>query len=725
MRTCKLTNILARKLENSHIKAMKQLMQNHRKLSSKHLLISAILFLLVITSSAVAQDNSRLDISDLDGSGFPIIQLNVIAADGTSVRLGDLTGLSLSENDSPVDEIAMESVAVGTELFILIDANTNIAARDQAGDLTRLEKVRDSIISYASQYMDEGQLDQVTIIVPGDGGAAVLLDQSSFPNAVINEINFYEPDLVDSTPLNEMMLLALEKAAGSHAEGRFQSILLFSDAGLLEQQLDYPTLVDQAKEINIPIFGAILGAAADANEIDNISRLSDPTRGSYLHMVEAASADPIYALIQDHRPQIQIQYRSQAATSGPQTVTIELAGITAEGQYDLELLPPTAELLIDNTQPIRRVFPSADSPLTAAEPTIQPIAAQVMWPDEHPRLLTSATLVVNGVPQLPVIEPPVTPDGLLTLDWDISNLDEGSFGLSIQLVDELNQQSLSDPLPMSVVVEGKAVAPVEPELQPTVAPERSPVVDSESLLENLGIVGIALGVLALLVALVVLIFAISVVRRRRPAAAAASVAQPAVDQQPASYDHESTQVLMPAFAGPSGAIGYLEPLENATDHSDNIPLSAGNIAIGRDPKLVQVKFSHKSVSRLHARILEKGGVYQLYDEGSASGTYINFEQISLQPQRLNDNDDIHFGQVHVRFHVTPGADDHDSTQVMPSPIQPGRPTPQAPAVDDDMSTQPYMPNQPPSPGAGSAPPPPDDDDEDDLSTQPYMPHTPR
>jgi hypothetical protein len=619
----------------------------------------------------------------------------------------------------------MESVAVGTDLFIVIDANTNIAARDQAGDLTRLEKVRDSIISYAGQYMDDGQLDRVTIIVPGDGGTAVLLDQSSFPNAVINEINFYEPDLVDLTPLNEMILLALEKAAGTHAEGRFQSILLFSDAGLLEQQLDYSTLVDQAQEINIPIFGAILGATADANEINNISRLSDPTRGSYVHMAEAASADPFYALIQDHRPQFQIQYRSQASTSGPQTVSIELVGVTAEGQYDLELLPPTATLLIDNTQPIRRVLPSPDSPLTAAEPTIQPIVAQLTWPDEHPRLLSSATLVVNGVPQLPVVEPSVTPDGLLTLDWDISNLDEGSFGLSIQLVDELNQQSLSDPLPMNVVVEGKAVAPVEPELQPTIVPEESPIVDSENVLQSLGIVGIVLGVLALLVAFAVLIFAISVVRRRRPAAAAAAVGQPVVDQQPASFDHEATQVLMPGFAGPSGAIGYLEPLENATDHSDNIPLSEGNIAIGRDPKLVQVKFSHKSVSRLHARILEKGGVYQLYDEGSASGTYINFEQISLQPQTLKDNDDIHFGQVHVRFHVTAGADDHDATQVMPSPVQPGKPTPQAPAVDDDMSTQPYMPNQPPSPGAGLAPPPPDDDDEDDLSTQPYMPHTPR
>ena len=693
------------------------------------LLLLLSLLAMVGLPGAWAQEDSRLQVTGIDTTKFPEVTLTVIATDGGSRRISDLSGLGLTEAGEQIVDVAVGEVEVGTELIFVVDANSTINDRDEAGGLTRYEKVRDSIISYANEYMDEGQVDRVSIIVPSDDGPVLLLDRGVFPNAVINEINFYDPEVSDPTPLNEMMLLALENAAGSHSEGRFQSILLFSDAGQLDQQLDSETLVSQAQELGIPIFGAILGAFAEPNEEANMAMLTDPTRGSYLHLNEAIAADPIYALIRDHRPQYQIQYRSKAATDGPHTVAVELAGVAADNQFELELLPAVSSLAIDNTQPIRRVLPSPDSPLPAAEPGIQPIPVIVSWPDEHPRLLTSTTLVVNGIPQQSITDPTLGPESIITLDWDISNLDEGSYGLSVHLADELGLQSQSESLPMNIIVDGKAVAPAVPEIQPTIAPEEiSAPIDSENMLQSLGVVGIVLGALALLVALAVLIFAISVVRRRRPAAVGAvPVAQPVSAQPADDFGHDATQVLMPAFAGSQGAIGYLEPMENATDHTDNIPISAGNMAIGRDPKLVQIRFSHKSVSRLHARILEKNGVYQLYDEGSASGTYINFEQISLQPQRLKDNDDIHFGQVHVRFHTTAGVDDFDSTQVMPSPMQPGRPAPQAPAaMDDGLSTQPYMPNQPPSPGAGSAAPPmADDDDEDDLSTQPYMPHTPR
>jgi predicted component of type VI protein secretion system len=189
---------------------------------------------------------------------------------------------------------------------------------------------------------------------------------------------------------------------------------------------------------------------------------------------------------------------------------------------------------------------------------------------------------------------------------------------------------------------------------------------------------------------------------------------------------------MPAFAAQAASMAYFEPLENAPEFRGQIEITDSNFTIGRDPKMAQLVFADKSVSRLHARILEENGVYQLYDEGSASGTYINFNQITLKPQVLDDNDDVHFGRVHLRFHVVPVAMDADSTQIMPSPLRPGERAP-APPVEEDLSTQPYMPGlpnaggQPQSPPPQGAPPPPPaaDDDEDDISTQPYMPHSPR
>ena len=695
-------------------------------------LLLSLLFILVLFSlpgrpDAWAQSESRLDVTTADTSDFPTIRIKLIATDGESRRLPNLDGLVLSEDGEPVPDYAVDDTPVGTELIFVIDANKSINDRDEAGGLTRFEKVRDSIIRYASQFMDESQLDQVSIIVPSDDGGVLLLDRAVFPNAVINEINFYQPEPTDPTPINEMLTLALNHASESHGEGRFQTIMLFSDGAQLDQQLDYMALIDKAQAINIPIFSAILGARADDNEIENVRGLVQPTRGSYVHMPEPAEADPIYSLVQTHRPQFQVQYRSQLGSSGPHQVKLELAGATAETEVELELAPPDAELVVDNSRPIRRVVASPDDPLTSAEPAIQPLVIHVTWPDGHPRGLGDVILMVDGTPQPPVTEPILSADGLVILDWDISNLDEGTYELFVKVTDELGLQGQSGVLPMAIVVEGRAEpVPEGSETIPTPEPEEASPEQESGLLQNLGLVGVGFGLLALFGAFVLLVLAVVLVRRRKPSEAPAA---PSAEPPPA-VDHQATQVIMPAFAV-QRANAFFEPLENAPDHRGNIEISSDKMAVGRDPNLAQIVFADKSVSRLHARIMEQNGVYQLYDEGSASGTYINFQQVSLKPQTLSDNDDVHFGRVHLRFHVPLAVDDADSTQVMPSPLRPAGSEP-IDGVEEDLSTQPYMPNQPQSAGRRPPPPqqpgsqpPPDDDDADDISTQPYMPHTPK
>ncbi len=661
----------------------------------------------------------------MDASEFPVIRLRLIATDGENRRVQNLDGLILVEDGASVDAYETSELPVGTEVIFVIDANSTIDDRDEAGGLTRREKVRESIIRYANDFMDQSQLDRVSIVVPGDDGSAtLLLDRAMFPNAVINEINFYETNHASPSPSNEMLQLALDRAAAGREEGRYQAIVLFSDAGELDQQLDYPALIEAAQAINIPIFSAILGARADQNEIDNVTRLAEPTRGGFVHMPEPVDTDPIFAQIQEYKPQHEISYESQIASSGPHELELNLDGAQAVSQFEVVVEPPVTEIIVDNSQPIRRVVPSPDSPLNEAEPATQPIVAQIIWTDGHPRAIVEATLSVNGTAQPASSEPEMSEEGLITLDWDISNLDDGSYQLVVSVVDQLGMQGQGDALTMMVEVDGRAPADVpvdgsESEAQdPEDVPEDSATTD---LAQNAGIAGLAVGLVALVVAVVVLIIVVVLLRRR-----SSTPAEPPPPVPTAAADHESTQVIRPAFAAKPVSNAYLEPLDNAPEHRGTIPIATGNVTIGRDPNLAQIVFTDKSVSRLHARITEERGVFQLYDEGSASGTYINFEQVSLRPQVLKDNDEVHIGQVHLRFHATVAADDSDSTQVMPSPLRP-QTAPQPAPEQEDFSTQPYMPNQPPP--AGQQPPPADDQqsdgDEDDVSTQPYMPHSPR
>jgi hypothetical protein len=75
-----------------------------------------------------------------------------------------------------------------------------------------------------------------------------------------------------------------------------------------------------------------------------------------------------------------------------------------------------------------------------------------------------------------------------------------------------------------------------------------------------------------------------------------------------------------------------------------------NVTIGRDPAAVDIVLDDSSVSRLHARIhgdAREG--YWLHDEGSAGGTYLNFERLGLAPRLLEHGDVIQFGRVMFRF----------------------------------------------------------------------------
>ncbi len=59
------------------------------------------------------------------------------------------------------------------------------------------------------------------------------------------------------------------------------------------------------------------------------------------------------------------------------------------------------------------------------------------------------------------------------------------------------------------------------------------------------------------------------------------------------------------------------------------------------------------VSRRHARIILKNGIYTIEDLGSTNGTYVNRGRrlIPGTPHRLNDGDEIIVGKTFLRFYI--------------------------------------------------------------------------
>ena len=603
------------------------------------------LFLLVIVlvaefGSVAAQSDLQLRLGRPDVSDFPLVRVNVLTADSRSTPLADLSGLRLRESGVPIADFELRTVPAGIDVIFVIDANESILTVDGSSGLTRYENVQASLTRYATRFMNPGGLDRITVVVPDPSyeNGRLLLDNATDPAEVTEAIEGYIPEPAGGTPLAAMMSLAVTHAAQHQREGRFQAVLLFSDAGGLNQQLDYPELVAQAQATNLPVFAAILGGQATVEEIQNVARLAEPTRAFHVPMPAASGADPIYLIWQRQANQPQIEYRSLQTRSGRYPITVNLGQVTASTMLELSIEPPQVSIeLADDV--VRRAGTAVDTPLTELQPRRQPILVALSWPDSLPRQLATVTLLVNGQPIFLPELPAPDADGQIILPWDISNVDSGAYEVVVEVTDVLGLSATSEAAVLTVVIE-RPLPPTPTAIATAAPPLTVTVPDTEAYRDELLLALAALSLVA------IMLFGLRWRGRRRSPADT-----PAEREQAATIAPEPE----PVATGAMPELALLELLEEASGNQKQIRVEGDNVTIGGDESVAQILLSDKSVARLHARIRRRDGAYWLYDEGSASGTFLNHERLGLAPKLLRDQDLVRFGRVALRFHLRPPA----------------------------------------------------------------------
>jgi hypothetical protein len=157
----------------------------------------------------------------------------------------------------------------------------------------------------------------------------------------------------------------------------------------------------------------------------------------------------------------------------------------------------------------------------------------------------------------------------------------------------------------------------------------------------------------------------------------ASSVQSRVSETPIYQPANVTSVGIPSFAE-EAAKDESAPVK--TERSDNKNVHAGLViergaAVGKEFVLVSDETyigrwdadngvfpdvdldaydSEAKVSRRHARIVRKDGVYTIEDLGSTNGTYVNRGRrlIPGTPHRLSDGDEIIVGKTFLRFYIS-------------------------------------------------------------------------
>jgi hypothetical protein len=566
-------------------------------------------------------------ITGIDDSEYPLIKVNLLTinAQGGPVDVG---AASLRENGIPV-AFALAEAPLGVDAVFVIDANETLAVDDAGDGVTRAGKAAAAIGRYAAEFMRPG-LDSVTVIVPdaANENGRFLLKNETDPQAVQEALAGYAPEGSWPTPLQAMLAQAIDHTAG--ADGRYHPILLFTDAGRIHLQLAYDDLITAAQTAETPIFSAILGVRADAEEQFRVNRLAEPTRGAVIHMPQPDAADALFEVWAQQGSQPQLQYQSLQTSSGSYPVTVHLGLLRAAAELDLTLLPPEVTIQPQSLDIVRQGA-AHDTPLAELEPAQQPIPVQISWPDGKPRPLTAVSWEVDGQRQPPPEN--LTPDaaGQILLNWNVANLEAGRYEMVVEAFDELGLAGESGPAIFRIRTERPEPPTPTPQPSPTPTPEITAVLPDAAQAEWLPL--LAVGVAALLILLLL--------RRRRRKTEPEPAAEPDDLPQALPLPEERPSAEAPLYTA------WLEPLGSIPP--EPVQLAQGNVILGRDESVAQIVLDDKSVARLHARIAWQNGRYWLYDEGSAQGTYLNYTRLGLSPQAMSDGDVVGVGGVQFRF----------------------------------------------------------------------------
>lgn len=596
--------------------------------------VAAILIagILSLPASLVsAQATTSVIITSVDTSAFPEIRALAAVSDAGGKRLDNLpaTSFQIFENNAPVTISQVVEDEVGLQIAFVLESSSLFAKRDPQG-FTRLDFVKTSLIDFATgadhPYMKDG-LDDVTLIAPEE----TILQHSTVGGEIRNALISYQSEFLFETGLFDLIGQAMDAVASTPPRyGMRRVIVVFSSGIASTADAEVSTLAARAEAAAITFHTIIVGPAGIENEpaAENLKGLAALTGGSFQYFDGADSVLPLWDTLVTQRTQYGISYRSKISQSGQQTlqavVNLPASGsvISSPTSFSLTVQPPVVTLPDPPTDIIRASETAGADPATI-DPRSQDLNVQVSFPDGFRRSLTKLQLIVDGTLSAEKTSPPFD-----TIKWDLTKYsDTGIHGLQVIAVDELGLEGQSDVINVLVTIQ----------TPPAVSSVALPVTIA---LLGIGVITVAFAALA--IALVVYL--------RRPSVVTTIV------REAGQRVRDMTEPYMPIPGRipprPKQGKAYLEVIEAGQGQMTRAPieLSGDNVRLGRDETLAQVALPDRSVSRLHARITEEmDSIYFLYDEGSTSGTWVNYNQVPVTGHQLKHGDLINLGRVQLRF----------------------------------------------------------------------------
>ncbi|MCS6963660.1 FHA domain-containing protein [Thermoflexus sp.] len=550
----------------------------------------------------------------------------------------------------PAQEATLAPSQLGSDIVILLDASQSIISPQSRGYTrkSRLEEARELVRAIVDNM---GERSRVALLAPigaelvfigglGKDGTPLTTNGGAVANALDQQDFPPRPRGQEATPLFDLLGRAIEVLQNAPGRANRPGMVIVLSDGidfLSDQQVTDVTR--RAQERQIVVHAIQIGPPQGKGReraMENLRRIAAQT-GGQVKIYGRDDMTPFYESLKTRWGQLLVlRYRSQVRQSGQHELVLrlEVGGQTIEvrATYALTIRPPEV-----------RVEWEGGEEIDASKVLSLPVKIRVEWKDQRGAYGVLVKGFRVGEAFVGFEQQTAAQKGNLALLQGTVNLAGAPPGVYLLQVD------LEDNLGFLVHGNGPRIR------RPAAAP--SPV--SRGFLDVLPVFSCTLALAALGVAI------IAFVRSPRLREAASTMTQPLVQR--------IKEVTEPFF--PTGAVRGAEPARawlvvvEGEEERRQIPIRSIHVRLGRDESLANIVFNDRTVSRLHCRIEEvEEGVFMIYDEGSTSGTYVNYEQVPMNGARLQDGDLINMGRVQLHFRLK--LDAQASSAPRPAPSSP-------------------------------------------------------
>lgn len=594
---------------------------------------------------ARAQTNiSQIDIVNVDASDFPnvTVQARILDETGQPTSALNPEDFILTE-DNTEHSFTVERTQAGVQSALIADLGAGSWGPGATGE-PRIEEIQ----SLMTQYVEAmGPNDRAMIIQQNELGLTVLQAMTPDQNTLLRAIDMLSANRTAEKLSNSYGVVnqALDELASVQMPGMEQAVVLFTSGIQVAGPVTFDDVQAKQQEVGASI-SAVLTNSVENPMGYNLLRLTDMAGGQYVYYTPETEPEAITGIVGEQRLQYALTYHSASGVEGERTVTLETRGGGADaprgvGTYSVSVLPP--EVAIDSPEGGERIVRApadAGQPLDEVEPTEVQVTAFVNWPDDYPREIASARLLVNEQPTGDALTNPTTP---FTFTWDVRPLrteGDNEVELQVRVTDNLGLEATSEPVDMTIVVRIP-----EPEPVVEVTGCEAPASFGEQVscfFEDLPVplpVLVGAGVLLLAALLWVgrgVVLGVVSSIDRTIVGMFRSMTHPV--EPPAEVEEETPE---------AAAYLTIEKGEPGVEGA-RFPLYEGHITpIGRDAEQSNIVVKDDNgvvVGRKHCEIRHEDDRFNVRDFASTSGTFLNgvrLDQLAIAP--LNDGDEIGLG----------------------------------------------------------------------------------